>query len=70
MALYIRVKELAEQQHLTVLELAQKAGLATSTVYRLWQDPYARTDTRILDKLAKALQVDASELIKSEHSRG
>jgi len=70
MTIYIRMKEIAEQQHLTVRELAQLAGLSPSTVYRLWRNPYARTDTRVLDKLAKALQVDASELIRSEREQG
>jgi len=69
MMIYIRVREIAESQHLTVRELAQKAGLAHSTVRRLWLDPHARTDTRILDKLAKALQVDASQLIRSEQGQ-
>ena len=66
----VRVKEIAESQNLTVLEVAQKAGLAPSTVRRLWQDPHANTDTRILDQLAKALAVDASQLIRSEQGRG
>jgi transcriptional regulator with XRE-family HTH domain len=65
MTIYIRVREIAESQNLTVLEVAQKAGLAPSTVRRLWRDPHAQTDTRVLDKLAKALAVDASELIRS-----
>ena len=70
MTVYIRVRAIAEQQHLTVRELAQLAGLSPATVRKFWQDPRHKTNTKILDKLSKALQVDASELIRSEHSRG
>jgi len=70
MTIYIRVKELAEQKNLTVRELAQLAGLSPSTVRKFWRDPRHKTNTRVLDQLAKALAVDASELIRSEQGRG
>jgi transcriptional regulator with XRE-family HTH domain len=62
----VRVKELAEERGLSILQVAQRAQLAPSTVRRLWNNPHARTNTRILDALSKALGVNASELIRSE----
>jgi hypothetical protein len=32
---------------------------------RLWHDPYRNVDITVLDRIAKALGVDASQLIES-----
>lgn len=63
--IYLRIRELAEQQGLDPRALAHLSGLDPRTVRSYWDDPYRRTTTGILDKLARALKRDVSELITS-----
>jgi transcriptional regulator with XRE-family HTH domain len=62
---YCRVREVAEQQRLTVANLARQAGVSASTVRTLWHNPHHNLKTSMLDKLACALQVPAHQLIRS-----
>jgi len=62
----IKVKEIARQKGLSQMRLAFIADVNMKTVQSIYQHP---TETNItlytLDKLAKALGVNASELIES-----
>jgi transcriptional regulator with XRE-family HTH domain len=60
-----QVKKAREQALLTQEELAERAGIGTATLNRIEKDrvePHFRT----IRKIAKALGVDAKELIPEE----
>ncbi len=46
-------------------KLSKSADIAYNTLRTIYKDPYRKVTTFTLDKLAKALGVDASELIES-----
>lgn len=62
----LKVKEVAKQKHISQQRLALISEVGLSTIQGIYQRP---TETNItiftLDKLATALDVDASELIES-----
>ena len=61
----LKVKEFAEAQGLSQGLLARKANMDVKTLKRIYRDPTAEISSFTLDKLAKALNVDASELVES-----
>src|SRR5215469_12853375 len=61
----LKVKELAAAQGLSQGLLARKANMDVKTLKRIYRDPTAEISSFTLDKLAKALNVDASELVES-----
>ena len=63
----LKVKEVAARQGMSMRKLAKNAGIAYNTLRTLYRDPYRPLSTVTLDKLARALNVDASELIESEN---
>jgi transcriptional regulator with XRE-family HTH domain len=63
--IYCRIREVAEQQGLTITQLAKRAGVSASTVRNLWHNPHHNFKISILDKLVGALQVPIRELISS-----
>ncbi len=58
MALRLRVKELAESKGFNI------STLGLNTIRRLWRDPYRSVDFYVLERIAKALEVPATELIE------
>lgn len=66
----LKVKEVAATQGMSMRKLAKNAGIAYNTLRTLYRDPYRTVNTVTLDKLARALNVDASELIESENDPG
>jgi DNA-binding Xre family transcriptional regulator len=64
MALRLRVKELAESKGFNISTLSRKADVGLSTIRRLWRDPYRSVDFYVLERIAKALEVPATELIE------
>ena len=60
-----KIKEVAESKGMSQRKLSMRSGVDINTVRRLFRDPYATLNTVTLDKLAIALEVDASELIES-----
>jgi DNA-binding Xre family transcriptional regulator len=63
-----KVKEIAQQKGISQTRLGQLALLDMDRMRRIWRDgdsDSANITMQILDRLAKALQVDASELIES-----
>jgi DNA-binding Xre family transcriptional regulator len=61
----LKVKEVAQAKGVGQGKLARLADMDVKTVKRVYRDPYAEISTFTLDKFAKALGVDASELIES-----
>jgi putative transcriptional regulator len=62
----IRVKELAEQRGMNMQALADKSGVAYSTVLDLWHDRVKRIDKKTLNKICVALEVQPGEVITRE----
>lgn len=61
----LKVAEIAKAKHVSMRRLHKESGLAYNTIRLIYRDPYRGIDLPTLDKLAKALQVDASALIES-----
>lgn len=59
----LRVKEIAERQGLNLSQLSRKADIDIRTLRRIYRDPTHPIDTRILDKLATALNVSPHDLL-------
>lgn len=53
----LRVRELAEQQGITISELARRTGISRSTIRAFWHDPYHPTTLNMVEKIADGLQV-------------
>ena len=61
----LKVKEVAAAKGISMRKLSKSADIAYNTLRTIYKDPYRKVTTFTLDKLAKALGVDASELIES-----
>lgn len=60
--LRMKVKEIAEAKGLTMTKLGRMADLNQRTMQAIFKDPYRDVAYSTLVKLAKALEVDISEL--------
>jgi transcriptional regulator with XRE-family HTH domain len=60
-----RLRELRRRRVLTLEELAKKAGVGRNTVWRL-EHGMMGAQPRTIRKLAKALDVEPEELVKTE----
>ena len=61
----LKVQEIAARQGISQGKLARMADMDVKTLKRIYRNPTAEVSSFTLDKLAKALGVDASELIES-----
>jgi DNA-binding Xre family transcriptional regulator len=61
----LKVQEVAEAKGISMRKLASTADIAYNTLRTIYRNPYRQVTSITLDKLARALQVDASELIES-----
>jgi transcriptional regulator with XRE-family HTH domain len=61
----VKLRELRRRRVLTLEELAQKAGVGRNTVWRL-EHGLMGAQPRTIRKLAKALEVEPEELVKTE----
>jgi len=61
----LRIKEIAKAKGFSQGELSRRANIDENTLKRIHRNPTAVITTETLDKLAKALGVDASVLIES-----
>ena len=59
----VRLKELRESRGWSQRELARRADITHATVNRIENGKVASLDLTVLEKLAKALDVDAGYLI-------
>jgi transcriptional regulator with XRE-family HTH domain len=60
-----RLRDLRRRRVLTLEELAEKAGVGRNTVWRL-EHGLMGAQPRTIRKLAKALDVEPEELVKTE----
>jgi transcriptional regulator with XRE-family HTH domain len=60
-----RLRELRRRRVLTLEELAEKAGVGRNTVWRL-EHGLMGAQPRTIRKLARALDVEPEELVKTE----
>lgn len=61
----LKVKEVAQQKGISQRQLSLRSGVDDNTVRKIFQRPTSIVTTETLDKFAKVLGVDASELIES-----
>ena len=61
----LKVQEVAEAKGISMRKLASTADIAYNTLRTIYRNPYRQVTSITLDKLARALKVDASELIES-----
>lgn len=61
----LRIREWRERRKLTYRELADRAGIALSTLYRV-ESGTASPTVAMLEKLAKALGISARNLLPDE----
>jgi transcriptional regulator with XRE-family HTH domain len=64
-----RLRELRRRRVLTLEELAEKAGVGRNTIWRL-EHGVMGAQPRTIRKLAKALDVEAEELVKTGDDNG
>ncbi len=62
----LKVKEVAELKGISQRKLSLQSGVDIRLIQRIFRDPYRSITTATLNKIAKVLGVDASELIESE----
>ncbi|HVB22417.1 MAG TPA: helix-turn-helix transcriptional regulator [Ktedonobacteraceae bacterium] len=61
----LRVKEIAQQKGIGQGKLARMSDIDVKTMQKIFKHPTSIVTTETLDRIAKALGVDASELIES-----
>jgi DNA-binding Xre family transcriptional regulator len=61
----LRVKEVAKEKGIGQGKLARMSDIDVKTMQKIFQYPTSIVTTETLDRIAKALGVDASELIES-----
>ncbi len=62
--LRLRVKEIAESRGISRGKLSRMADLSYPTIRDIFADPYRDVPMSTIEKLAKALKVDISQLIE------
>ena len=60
----MRVKEVAEERGLSMTRLSQRSEVAYNTIKGIYRDPYRQVAYQTLDKLARALGVEVSDLVE------
>ena len=58
-----RVRELAEEQGVSISEIARRAGVSRSTVQAFCRDPHHETTIAMWGRLARALDMPLAEII-------
>lgn len=62
--LRLRVKEVAESKGYNMSTLSRAADVPFITVRRIWKNPFYEVKRATLDKIARTLNVPASELLE------
>jgi DNA-binding Xre family transcriptional regulator len=66
MAVRHRIREVAESKGFSRTKLSRRAEINYKTVNELWSNPYRVIDTRVLDRIARALHVPIGDLLVQE----
>jgi len=66
MALRHRIREVAESKGISRTKLSQRSETHYRTINELWNDPHKPINTQVLERIAKALQVPAKDLLVEE----
>lgn len=61
----LKVKEVAQAKGMSQSKLGRLADVDVKTMRRIYREPTSPVTTTILDRIATALGVDASELLES-----
>ncbi|GCE32227.1 hypothetical protein KDA_77110 [Dictyobacter alpinus] len=64
----LRIKEIAQQQHMRQNTLAEKSGVTEQLLNRYWNNNVLRVDLAELEKIARALGVAPGDLIVSDNT--
>ncbi len=59
-----RIKEVAEAKGISQGKLSRMADVGYSTIRRIFDDPYYSVNFSTLERIAKALEVPATDLIE------
>lgn len=65
MMIRLKIKEVAAARGVSQRKLSLRSEVDIKTIQKIYRYPYSIVTTETLDKLAKVLGVDASELIES-----
>lgn len=65
MAVRLRVKEVAESKGYNMSSLSRASDVSFGTIKRMWRKPDSGATIDTLSKIAKALQVEISDLIEN-----
>jgi DNA-binding Xre family transcriptional regulator len=65
MAIRLRVREVAKEKGISQGKLSRNSDVDIKTLQKIYRHPTSIVTTETLDKIAKVLGVDASELIES-----
>ncbi|HLX41485.1 MAG TPA: helix-turn-helix transcriptional regulator [Ktedonobacteraceae bacterium] len=60
----LKIKEVAQQKGFSMSRLSRESNMAYKTIQTIWRDPYHEVTTTTLNKLARTLEVNPSELIE------
>lgn len=60
----LKIKEVAQQKGYSMSRLSRESNMAYKTIQTIWRDPHHEVTTTTLNKLARTLGVDPSELIE------
>lgn len=60
----LRIREIAEGQGISQIDLARKSGVTAQLVNRYWNYPMQRVELDALAKIARALGVQLADLIE------
>jgi len=59
-----RIREMAESKGISQGKLSRMADVGYSTIRRIFDDPYYSVNFATLERIAKALEVSATDLIE------
>lgn len=62
----LKIKEVAQIRQISQNKLARMADVDNKTISKIFQDPHHIINTTTLDKIARALNIDASYLLESD----
>ncbi len=60
----LKVREIAEQKGIGLSPLSRLADVHYRTIQGIWRNPYQGVNTKTLEKIAKALEVQTADLIE------